>query len=48
MTDDEYTEFIIAEPDPDNIQVGYWNERFLVKRTDGTIRYIYPTTLPPP
>jgi PKD repeat protein len=48
LTDDEFWDFQFSEPDPDHVLLAFWSDRFVVKRLDGVIRYIYPTTLPPP
>jgi PKD repeat protein len=48
LTDEEFWDFQFSEPDPDHVLLAFWNDRFVVKRLDGVIRHLYPTTLPPP
>lgn len=49
MTDEEFIEFVNAEPDAlGDVLMGFYPNKFVVKYSDGTICYIYPTTLPPP
>lgn len=49
LTPDEKFEFTTGEADPDGDALMAWDDfRFVVKRPDGLIRYIYLDTLPPP